>query len=97
MVTLTHTITVQCPDCQSRRIVKAGLHRGGNQRYKCSDCHKTLCLNPGTTAHLDKFKNKVLAAVHEGCSQRGVCRLFGISRTTLADWLEKKGRRVARL
>ncbi len=92
MVTLTNTVAVLCPGCQSRRVVKAGRHRGGNQRYKCSDCHKTFCLNPGTTQHPDKFKQRALAAVHEGCSQRGVCRIFGISRNTLAYWLEKKGR-----
>ena len=98
MVTLTSTVTVQCPHCaSSKRVVKAGLHRGGNQRYKCYDCNRTFCRNAGTTAHPDEFKRRVLAAVQEGCSQRGVCRIFGISRTTLAYWLEKKGRRLARL
>jgi transposase-like protein len=69
--------------------------KGGNQRFRCRACAKTFCLHPGTTAHPDAFQQHVLAACHERASLRGICRVFGISRNTLADWLEKKSRAVA--
>lgn len=92
MVTLTTTETVLCRFCGSSEVTKAGLHRGGNQRYRCHACRRTFSPAPGTTAHSDEFKQKVFAALQEGCSQRGVCRIFGISRATLSYWLGKKAR-----
>ncbi len=32
----------------------------------------------------------MLAAYHERCSQRGVCRIFGIAKQTLTDWLKSE-------
>ena len=96
LVTPASEQTITCPHCKDvDSIVRHGRTRGGNQRFRCRACGKTFCLNPGTTAHPDAFKQHVLAACHERASLRGVCRVFGISRNTLADWLEKKSRAVA--
>ncbi len=45
-----------------------------------------LTLMPSDT---NAFRQQVLAAFHERCSLRGVCRIFGISRQTLMTWLKK--------
>lgn len=45
--------------------------------------------NAGSNAYTDAFRQQVLAAYHERCSLRGVCRIFGISRQTLVTWLKK--------
>ena len=37
--TTTTTLTVNCPDCASSRIVKVGV-RNGQQRYRCRGCNK---------------------------------------------------------
>lgn len=50
-----------------------------------------------STAHPKEFKQLVLAAFHDRASRRGVCRAFGVSRNTLAAWLEKKVDRLPSL
>jgi transposase-like protein len=91
LVTPASEQTIICPHCKDvDSLVRHGHTKGGNQRYRCRACSRTFCLNPGTSAHPDAFKQQVLAACHERASLRGVCRVFGISRNTLADWLEKK-------
>ncbi len=96
LVTPASEQTIICPHCKDvDSLVRHGHTKGGNQRYRCRACSKTFCLNPGTSAHPHQFKQQVLAACHERASLRGVCRVFGISRNTLADWLEKKSRAVA--
>ena len=94
MITLTqpaHEIVVCCPHCdKAEPVVKFGKHRGGNPRYWCTDCDKTFCRNPGTTAHPPEFKAMVLRAYQERSSMRGICRTFGIGRNTLYTWLAEK-------
>jgi transposase len=94
MVTLTQPASetvLACRYCgHSEALIRHGRNRGGNPRLRCRACNKTFCLNPGTTAHSEEFKQQVLAACHERSSMRGVCRIFKISRNTLAAWLEKK-------
>ena len=87
---------IACRHCGSiDDLVRHGYTKGGNSRYRCRACKHTFCRNPGTTAHSQAFKEQVLKAYQERCSMRGVCRIFGISRTTLAHWLEKKSRSAA--
>ena len=93
LVTSARERVVACRHCGCvDDIVRHGSTKGGNPRYRCRACKQTFCLNPGTTAHSEAFKEQVLQAYQERCSMRGVCRLFGISRTTLAHWIEKKSR-----
>lgn len=33
---------LQCKNCNSRKVIKAGLNAAGNQRYKCSNCKKSV-------------------------------------------------------
>ncbi len=56
-------------------VVRHGFTPGGNQRYRCLACKKTFCLNPGSTAPPPEFRERVLSALQEGCSQRGTCRI----------------------
>ena len=52
------------------------------------DCHKSGVLNPinrRTEAEIER----ILAAYRERPSMRGIARVFGISRNTLAKWLKK--------
>jgi transposase-like protein len=94
MITLTTPATetvVACPHCERPEgVVTFGSHRGGNPRYRCRDCGRTFCLNPGTTAHPPEFRAMVLRAYQERSSMRGICRTFGIGRNTLYAWLAEK-------
>ena len=94
VVLQSEPIVVTCPSCQSDSVVRFGYTKNGNQRFRCTqdNCQKTFCRNPGTRAYPEEFKQKVLAACQERASQRGVSRIFGVSRNTVAAWLEKKSR-----
>ena len=90
------TQTVLCSHCGSPRLTRDGKAPNGKQKYLCHGCGKRSRHAPGTRAYPEGFRAQVLAAYHERCSQRGVCRIFGISRETLAAWL-KKSRDIAAL
>ena len=83
------TQTVLCSHCGSLRLTRDGKAPNGKQKYLCHGCGRRSRQNPGTRAYPDELRTQVLAAYHERCSQRGVCRIFGISRETLAAWLKK--------
>ena len=87
------TQTVLCSHCGSPRLTRDGKAPNGKQKYLCHECGKRSRHAPGTRApstraYPEGFRAQVLAAYHERCSQRGVCRICGISRETLAAWLK---------
>ena len=81
-------ITYTCPRCASPNLVKNGKNRYGNQQFRCKDCSKMGVLNP-KNRRTEAEKEQILAAYRERPSMRGIARIFGISRNTLAKWLKK--------
>ena len=88
--------TRSCYHCGSINLRRDGKAPNGKQKYFCRDCKKSSRKNPTPRAYSAEFQAQVLAAYHERCSQRGVCRIFGIAKQTLTDWL-KKSRDLAAL
>jgi len=80
--------TYTCPRCGSTNIVKNGKNRYGSQQFLCKDCRKSGVLNP-KNRYTEEEKEKILAAYRERPSMRGIARMYGISRMTLANWLKK--------
>lgn len=83
------TQTILCSHCGSDQLIRHGKAPNGKQKFRCHACHKCSRENPGSASHDAAFRAQVLAAYHERCSLRGVCRIFGISRQTLIVWLKK--------
>jgi transposase-like protein len=85
---IQETITYKCRRCQSGNIVKNGHNGQGKPQYWCKDCgmRGVLYLNPRYT---EAEKEQIIAAYHERPSMRGIERIFGVSRQTLANWLKK--------
>lgn len=84
------TLYVLCPACDSRNVIRFGTNASGKQRYRCRACKKTFVQHPATSRLNDPvFVAQVLASYQERASMRGVARVFGISRNTLADLLKK--------
>ncbi len=81
------TQTILCSHCGSAHFIRHGRATNGKQKYRCRDYGRCSRQNPGTRTYDGAFQACVLAADHERCSQRGVCRIFGISRQTLANLL----------
>jgi insertion element IS1 protein InsB len=80
---------IYCRFCQSEKVIRHGQDGAERQRYLCHDCGRTFRERPGTRAHSPQFRARVLAAYQERASMRGVCRIFGIGRNTLTNWLKK--------
>jgi|GEM_PF-1323548 len=72
-----------------QNVIKHGRDKRDTQRFRCRDCGRTFQKPEADRSYTPAFRAQVLAAYHERASMRGVSRVFGISRITLADWLKK--------
>lgn len=77
-----------CTACSSENIVKNGKNRYGKQQFKCKNCGKQAVLEP-SIKYSEARKQEILAAYQERPSMRGIRRIYGVSRPTLAKWLKK--------
>jgi transposase-like protein len=68
-------------------MVRNGHDYKGDQKYCCKTCESygTLLAQCGYDEHT---RSQVKQAVLERLSLRGIERLFGISRRTVAGWIE---------
>jgi transposase-like protein len=82
------TITYTCHDCGSTDIVKNGTNKCGSAQYRCNNCGSHRVLEP-KRSHTKREKETILKAYQERASMRGLERIFGISRQTVADWIRK--------
>jgi len=79
----------RCAHCGSEHLVSNGHASNGKLRYQCRACKKYGRQNPGSAAYDEATKAVILAAYQERTSIRGLRRIFGISRNTVAAWLKK--------
>ena len=82
------TVTYRCPHCQSTNLVKNGHNPKGKQQYRCKQCGKSGVLDPAVRYTAEQ-KERILAAYYERPSLRGIERVFGVTRETVAAWLKK--------
>ena len=75
-----------CRKCSSTNIVKNGKNRYDNQQYHCKDCKCYGVLYP-KHPYSSKRKAEILRAYQERVSMRGITRIFGVARNTLASWI----------
>jgi transposase-like protein len=78
-----------CRKCGSENIVKNGHSGSGSQQYKCKDCGAYGVLEP-KCGYTEEQKEQIVNAYYERPSMRGIQRIFGVSRPTLATWLKKR-------
>jgi insertion element IS1 protein InsB len=85
------TTTAQCRRCGSQNIVANGHNRSGSQQYRCKDCRASGVVTP-KIRYPPERQEEILRAYQERPSMRGIERIFGVARQTLAAWLKKKFR-----
>ncbi len=80
-------ITHHCPNCGSIAIIRNGHDYKGAQKYQCHCCgaYGTLDAQPRYT---EEDKARIQRASQERVSMRGIRRIFGVARRTLARWLK---------
>lgn len=84
------TITLRCASCESEAIVLDGHVPNGKQKYRCHTCGRRSRENPTSNASSEARREEILHAYQERSSLRGLTRTFGISRTTVSNWIKKK-------
>ena len=75
-----------CPQCNSIDMVKNGTDYKGAQKFHCHNCKAYGTLNAQGHYSEDE-KATILRAYRERASMRGVERIFGTARQTLARWI----------
>lgn len=83
-----------CTACGSEDIIKNGKNRYGSQQFKCKTCGKQAVLEP-KVKYSEARKEEILAAYQERPSMRGIQRIYGVSRATLAKWLKKSPKQLS--
>ena len=71
-------------------MAKNGQSPKGKQPYRGKACGRSGVLNPGVP-YTEAQREQILAAYYERPSMRGIERVFGVARQTLAVWLKKSG------
>jgi transposase-like protein len=85
MVQTTHV----CKCCQSANIVLNGKNKSGSQTYKCNDCG--CCRVLFSVKKTENIDTEALARTYqERNSLRSTARIFGVSHTSVAQFLKKK-------
>jgi transposase-like protein len=87
---IQEVITYHCHQCNSENIEKNGTDYKGSQKYHCLDCKAYGTLKSEGRNYPPFFRDLVLRAYRERASMRGIERIFGIARQTLARWLEQE-------
>ncbi|MCX7840742.1 MAG: IS1 family transposase [Anaerolineae bacterium] len=85
---IRQVITYRCTHCHSDQIVKNGHNPQGKQQYRCKACGRGGVLNP-TVRYSEQQKEQILATYRERPSLRGIERIYGVARQTVARWLKK--------
>ena len=84
---IQETITYTCRKCGSVNIIKNGTNKCGNPQYHCKDCGAYQVLQP-KRHHAPRDQATILRAYKERASLRGLTRIFGVARQTVARWLQ---------
>ena len=80
-----------CATCGSTAVVKSGHNSSGTQQYLCKACGAHRVLVAKSPAIDPERKALILRAVEvERLGLRAAERVFGVTRQTIARWLEKK-------
>ena len=80
----------KCPKCHSTQIVKNGFINNHKQRFKCKDCGYQFVKNPESRAIPKETVELVEKLLSERISQRGICRITGVSLRWLQYNIKKK-------
>jgi insertion element IS1 protein InsB len=78
-----------CPSCDSVAFKKNGINQYGDQNHKCSDCGKQFVLDPQQKLISEETRTLIRSLLLERLSLRGICRVTGVSKTWLLDFVKE--------
>jgi transposase-like protein len=86
-------VSVCCPDCSTKDVVKNGKTHNDKQRYLCQNdkCKvTTFIINYSYNAYLPGVKEQILEMTMNGSGIRDISRVLSISTNTISKEIKKK-------
>ena len=88
-------VPVQCPDCQSTEVIKAGRPPNGVQRHRCQNAacaRRIFLLQYHDRGRLPDVQRQIVEMALNGSGVRDTARVIQISPTTVIAVLKKSRR-----
>jgi transposase-like protein len=80
-------VTHHCPTCGSENMVRNGHDYKGAQKYHCTSCGR-YGMWEAQRGYSEQVRAQGKRALLERASLRGIACILGLSRRTLARWME---------
>ena len=87
---------MQCPRCQSERVIKNGRIHTGKPKWMCKDCKRQFVLDPQWRRISDETKALIDKLLLEKISLAGIARVTGVSEVWLQAYVNAKYATVER-
>jgi transposase-like protein len=84
------TITLHCFHCQSDALIRNGHASNGKRLYRCRSCGRQSRENLTPHAYPRARREEKLHTYQERSSWHDLTRTFGVSCTTVSNWIKKE-------
>ena len=79
-----------CPNCESKDVVKNGFIHNGNQNHKCKACGRQFVEAPRQKIISEETKALIDKLLLEKIPLAGIARVCQVSETWLQDYVNRK-------
>lgn len=83
-------MSISCPSCESKQIVKNGKIHNGKQNYKCRECERQFVENPQQKIISQATKDLIDKLLLEKIPLAGIARVTEVSEPWLQNYVNDK-------
>lgn len=83
-------MSISCPSCKSKHIVKNGKIHNGKQNYKCRGCGRQFVKNREQKIIGQSTRNLIDALLLEKITLAGIARVTEVSEPWLRSYVDAK-------
>ncbi len=87
-------IKLNCPHCQSSKVVKNGRKKNGRQNLLCGNCSKQFLSQYQNKGADPAIKQLIIRLLERNSGIRDIEELLGISRRCILDTLSRQGNSI---
>lgn len=81
---------MNCPDCESHKIIKNGSLANGNPKHQCKSCGRQFVQNPKKSRISEDTKALIDKLLLERLALSAIARVRGVSEQWLQNYVNKK-------
>lgn len=89
-------MSISCPSCESKQIVKNGKIDNGKQNYKCRDCGRQFVENRQQKIISQSTKNLIDKPLLDKSPLAGIARVTDVSEPWLQSYVNDKYESVSK-